>query len=206
MSGRTGWMVALCLWPLVSTAQAARLKMPDFSSLASKATESVDISLDGDTLKNAGSFLGGGRHKDDPDIARLTRDLQGVYVKVFSFDKPGMYSTRDIESLVSQVESNGWKKLMSVRQKDERVEMWMLGGDANGGMFFVSSEPKELVLINIAGKVDLDTIRKLQGHWGVPNMPGMAAPPAPPAPAAAPAQPAQPAAPAEPAQPAAPAQ
>ena len=199
---RTGLLVALCVWPLVSTAQAARLKMPDFSGLAAKATESVDISLDGDMLKNAGSFLGG-RGKDDADIGALTKNLDGIYVKVFSFDKPGVYSMRDIESLVSQVESNGWKKLMSVREKDERVEMWMLGGDRNGGMFFVSSEPKELVLINIAGKVDFETLRKLQGRMGVPNIPGIPAPPAPPVPPVGPAAAAPPApAPAAPAAPA----
>lgn len=194
-------ILTLALLPMMSVAQAARVKMPDFSGLADKATESVDISLDGDTLKMASSFLGGGRGAD-PDIASAVNGLQGIYLKVFSFDKPGMYSARDIESMVSQVETQGWKKLMAVREKDGRVEMWMRSDTVDGGMFFVATEPKELVVINIVGKVDLQTLSRLQGRMGVPMLPGVAplppAPPAPPAPAAAPAPAAPAAAPAPP--------
>ena len=58
---RTAWFAALALLPAMAMAQGARLKLPDFSGLAGKAKESVDISLDGDTLKMAGGFLGGGQ-------------------------------------------------------------------------------------------------------------------------------------------------
>ena len=177
-------------------AQAARLKMPDFSDLEGKAKESVNIDLDKDMIKNAMGFMAGG-DKADPQLAEALQGLESVMVKVFSFDKPGVYSMRDIEKVIKQVESGGWKKLLSVRDGEERVEMWMRDGTKDGGMFFVAAEPKELVMINIAGKVDLATMAKLQGHLGVPNM-GMGGPPAPPAPPAAPAKPAAPAAPAAP--------
>jgi hypothetical protein len=59
-------------------------------------------------------------------------------------------------------------------------------------MFFVASEPDELVMINIRGKVDLAMLSKLQGRFGMPNM-GIPLPPAPPAPAAQPAPAAPPA-------------
>lgn len=204
---RTGFLLTLALLPVLSVAQAARLKMPDFSGLAGKAKESVDISLDGDTLKMAGGFVGGGKGSD-PEFAEAVKNLQGIYLKVFSFDKPGMYSTRDIESVVSQVENQGWKKLMSIRDKEDRVEMWVHSDNADGGMLFVATEPTELVLINIVGKVDLQTLAKLQGRMGVPFMPGIPGirpPPAPPAPAARPAPQATPAPAAPPAAPAAPA-
>jgi Domain of unknown function (DUF4252) len=196
---RSAILMTLALLPVLSVAQAARVTMPDFAGLASKARESVDISLDGDTLKMASGFLGGGR-KGDADFAEAVKGLQGIYVKVFSFDKPGMYSLRDIESMVSQVQTRGWKKLMAVREKDDRVEMWMRADNADGGMFFVASEPTELVVINIVGRVDLQTLGRLQGRMGVPVLPGMVAvppvPPAPPAPPASTAPAAPPAAPA----------
>ena len=190
----TGWLLALALAPALVMAQSARLKLPDLSGLASKATESVDIDMDGETLRTAGAFISGG--SSDPQFAETVKGLQGIYVKVFSFDKPGQYSMRDIEPVLAQVQAQGWKKLLSVRGKEERVEMWMRDNATDGGMFFVASEPKELVLINIVGKVDLETLRKLQGRMGVPMMPGMApAPPAPPAPAAGSAPAAPPAPP-----------
>jgi len=188
---RTGLLLALALAPVLAMAQSARLKLPDLSELASKANESVDIDMDGDTLRMASSFLSGGNGAD-PQLAETVKHLQGVYLKVFSFDEPGQYSLRDIEPMLEQVRSQGWKKLLSVRDKEDRVEMWLRDNATDGGMFFVATEPKELVLINIVGKVDLETLRRLQGRMGVPMLPGMA--PAPPAPAAPPAPPAPPAA------------
>jgi hypothetical protein len=195
---RSSIFIALALLPLAAVAeaaaaQAARIKMPDFSGLAAKARESVDIELDKDMLQNAGSFMSG--KVDDPKFVEQIKGLEGVYIKVFEFDKPGQYSMNDIAAMMKQVEGGGWKKLMSVRDGDERVEMWMRDNNVDGGMFFVASEPKELVVINIVGKVDLETLSKLQGRMGVPNL-GMGAPPAAPAQPAAPAAPAQPAAPA----------
>jgi hypothetical protein len=182
---RTGLLLALALAPALVMAQSSRLKLPDLSGLASKATESVDIDMDGDTLRTAGAFLSGGSGVD-PQFAETVKGLKGIYLKVFTFDKPGQYSMRDIEPVVTQVQALGWKKLLSVRDKEDRVEMWLRDDATDGGMFFVASEPKELVLINIVGKVDLETLRKLQGRMGVPMMPGMVpAPPVPPTPPAA---------------------
>lgn len=192
--------LAITLLPLATVAQGAKIRMPDFSGLAEKASESVDISLDGEALKSAGSLFGGNRNaRSDAQIAEILKDLQGVYIKVFEFDKPGQYSMRDIEGVVRQVEREGWKKLLSVRDGDERVEMWIRDNHEDGGMFFVASEPDELVLINIVGKVNLESMRQLQGRMGIPNLQGILGAPNPPAAPAAPAQPAQPAQPATPA-------
>lgn len=191
---KSSLFLTLVLLPVLATAQAAKLQLPDMSRLADKAKSSVDISLDGDMLKNAAGFMGGGKEGSNAELSEVMKGLQGVYVRVFEFEKPDMYSMKDIESVVKQVESQGWKKLLSVREKTERVEMWMNENDADGGFFFVASEPTELVMINIVGKVDMATLSQLQGKMGVPNLPGMApAAPVPPAPATSPAAPAPPA-------------
>jgi hypothetical protein len=193
--------LALVLLPITAPAQAARLKMPDLSGLAAKATEAVDIDLDKDMIKSAMGFMAGAN--TDPQLVEQLKGLEGITVKVFSFAEAGAYSLRDIERVLTQVQAQGWKKLLSVRERDERVEMWMREGDADGGFFFVASEPKELVMINIAGKVDLQVLAKLQGRLGVPPLgleqhlglgnPGRPAAPAAPASPAAPAPPAPPA-------------
>ena len=53
---RSSLFVALALVPLMSAAQTARVKLPDFSGLADKARESVDIALDREMLRTAGAF------------------------------------------------------------------------------------------------------------------------------------------------------
>lgn len=184
--------LAITLLPLATVAQGARIRMPDFSGLAEKATESVDISLDGEALKTAGSLFSNGRDaRGDAQVSEVLKGLQGVYIKTFEFDKPGQYSMRDIENVLKQVEREGWKKLLSVRDQEDRVEMWIRDNHEDGGMFFVASEPDELVLINIVGKVNLESLRQLQGRMGIPNLQGMLGAPNPPATPAAPAPPAQ---------------
>jgi len=198
------YLAALALLPALSlaAAQPARITIPDLSKLAEKAKESVVISLDKEMLKSAGGFMGGGgRGVSDAEFQALVENLDAIQVRVFEFDKPGMYSMADIEPVLKQVRAQGWKNIMSMRDEDDRVEMWMRDGSADGGMVFVASEDDELVLINIAGKVDLEMLGKLQGRMGIPNIPGMS----PHQPAAAPARPAAPAAPAAPPRPAAPA-
>jgi hypothetical protein len=175
--------------PLAAQAQAGRLKLPDFAGLAGKAQESVDISLDGEMLKSAGAFIGGQDGKTPREVADALAGVQGIYIRVFEFDRPDVYSQRDLEGVRLQLQAPGWKKLMSVQSKDEHVDMYLRepgGNPADGGMALVVSEPREFVIVNIVGDVDLEKLRQLQGKFGVPALPRMSppAPPAPPAPAA----------------------
>ncbi|HTB68497.1 MAG TPA: DUF4252 domain-containing protein [Steroidobacteraceae bacterium] len=193
MLRRSGWMV-VGLLPVLAAAQAGRLVIPDFGDLARKATESVDITLDGDMLKSATYLMGaaGGRNSGDTDLSSLVAGLKAITVRSFTFDKPDMYSRQAVDSVLAQVDMPGWQKVVSVREKGERVEIHMRPNSEDGGLLIVTEEPKELTIVNIAGKINMDQLRQLQGHLGVPNMPGLvggagsAATPAPPVPPAAP--------------------
>jgi hypothetical protein len=180
--------------PLAAHAQAARLKLPDFAGLAGKARESVDINLDGDLLKTAGQFMGGPAGGTTPEVSKAMEGLVGVYIRVFEFDQPGLYSARDLAGVRAQLQAPGWKKLMSVQSKEEHVDMYLRedgGRPEDGGMAIVVSEPNEFVIVNIVGKVDPEKLRQLQGKFGVPAMPGVLGPmPAVPAKAPVAAQPA----------------
>jgi hypothetical protein len=178
------WILALALLPIVSVAQAAKVTMPSFDALAAKAKETVNITLDRDTLQLASGFLGGGSGDParDAEVAAIVKGLDGIYIRVFSFEKEGMYSPKDIEPVLQQTRAPGWKSLMQVRDGEERVEMWMHERSAGGGFLLVVTEPKELVIVNIAGDVDLKTLSRLQGRMGIPAIPGVTpAPPAAPA-------------------------
>lgn len=187
---RIGTLLVLALLPLAALAQDAKIKMPDFSGLAAKATKSVDIALDKNMLTSAAAFMSGGGGQVDPAFAEMIKGLDGIYVKAFNFDKPDMYSMKDIDAVARQVEGKGWKKLIAVQDKGEHMNLWMRDNAADGGMLMVAAKPMELVLINIAGAVNLESLAKLQGKMGVPALPGMpgAAPAAPPAPSAPPAR------------------
>jgi hypothetical protein len=196
---RSGWML-VGLLPVLAAAQAGKLVIPDFGDLAKRATEAVDITLDSDMLKSATSMMGGGA---SPDVSGVVSGLKAITVRSFKFDKPNMYSPQEVAGVLAQAGAPGWKKVISVHKQDELVEIHMRENSTDGGLLIVTEQPMALTIINIAGKINMDQLRQLQGHMGVPSMPGVigsAAPPAtpaPPSPAAA-APPAAPAAPAAP--------
>jgi hypothetical protein len=193
---RSGWML-VGLLPVLAAAQAGKLAIPDFGDLAKKATEAVDITLDSDMLKSASSMMGGGA---GPDVSGVVSGLKAITVRSFKFDKPNMYSPQEVAGVLAQAGAPGWKKVISVHKQDELVEIHMRENSSDGGLLIVTEQPLALTIINIAGKINMDQLRQLQGHMGVPSMPGVigsGAPPAPPAPPA-PAAPAPPAAPAAP--------
>jgi Domain of unknown function (DUF4252) len=187
---RSGWIL-VGLLPVLAAAQAGKLVIPDFSDLAKKATEAVDITLDGDMLKSASHMLGGGggHNPSDGDVAGLVSGLKAISVRSFTFDKPGMYSPEEVERVLEQVNVPGWKKVISVREKGEHVEIHMRENTEDGGLLILTEEPQELTIVNIAGKINMDQLRQLQGHMGVPNLQGIVgsavptapAPPTPPA-------------------------
>jgi hypothetical protein len=202
---RSGWML-VGLLPVLAAAQAGKLAIPDFGDLAKKATEAVDITLDSDMLKSASSMMGGGA---SPDVSGVVSGLKSITVRSFKFDKPNMYSPQEVAGVLAQAGAPGWKKVISVHKQDELVEIHMRENSTDGGLLIVTEQPLALTVINIAGKINMDQLRQLQGHMGVPSMPGVigsGAPPAPPATPSpgAPVAPPASAAPAPPAAPAAP--
>jgi hypothetical protein len=170
---RGAWVLVGLLLPVLAAAQAGRLVIPDFSDLARKATESVDITLDGDMLKSATQMMGavGALHSGDTDLSGIVAGLKAIAVRSFTFDKPDMYSADAVAGILAQVDVPGWRKVMSVRQKSERVEIHMRADSADGGLLIVMEEPLQLTIVNIAGKINLEQLRALQGHFGVPNIP-----------------------------------
>jgi hypothetical protein len=182
---RAAWVV-IGLLPVLAAAQAGKLVIPDFGDLAKKATNSVDITLDGDMLKSASHFMGSGGGGDSAtDVSSVVSGLKSISVRSFTFDKPDMYSQEAVEGVLAQVDVPGWKKIVSVRDKGERVEIHMRQNSEDGGLLIVAEKSQQLTIVNIAGKINMDQLRELQGHMGVPAMPGVmggAALPAPPAP------------------------
>ena len=102
--------LTVMLVPVISAAQGPRLKLPDFSALAQKASEDVDISLDTGLLGLAARFM----DADDDDekaVKDLLTNLKGVYVRSFEFDSDGQYNRSDLDAIrrqFSDPDGTGW--------------------------------------------------------------------------------------------------
>ncbi|MBZ5563381.1 MAG: DUF4252 domain-containing protein [Acidobacteriia bacterium] len=167
-------VVAACAG-LPAYAQSARLQITGLEKLASKAAEVVDVTLDGPMLKLASKFIAADEDPDADKTLALIKDLKGIYVKSFEFEREGEYSPEDVEAIRAQLHAPGWVRIVGVHSKRERentdVYLMSAGSEkAVQGLVIIAAEPKELTVVNIVGPIDLDKLSALEGHMGVPHL------------------------------------
>jgi hypothetical protein len=152
---------------LVAVLPALAQQKFDFKSLdklGANAKESSNITLEGDTLKLATSFLG--------DDASPFRSLTGVYVRAFEFEKPGQYKEADLEPVRAYIRSLQWTKIVDVKESGETSEIYLhaLPNNRLGGLAIVSAEAKEVAVVFISGSMAISDLGKLSGNLGIPDM------------------------------------
>src|SRR6266550_1142062 len=153
-------------------AQGAKLQLDQLDSLANKATETIDVKLDEHLMQTTAKFFSG-KDTDDAEIRDLIKNVKGIYVKSFSFDKENEYSPIEVDSVLSQLRGGGWSKIVGVKSKKdgENVEVYLLNiGDEIGGLAVISMEPKEFTVVNIVGPINLEKLSQLEGSFGVPYL------------------------------------
>lgn len=155
-------------------AQGAKLQISQLDKLATKAENVVEVTLDKNLLQVAAKFLNS-KNPQEAAVKELVNKLEGVYVRVFEFDKPGEYQLSDIEPIRSQITTSaGWSKIVGVmsRREGQKVDVH-LKTDSQGliyGLAILAVEPKELVVVNIVGEIDLEKLRQLEGQFGIPKL------------------------------------
>src|SRR5450631_3150883 len=89
-------------------AQLLQLRITGLDGLASKAKESVDITLDSNLLQMAGGFLAGAGKdgkdgKDGENLKQLLSGLKAITVRSFEFKETGQYRMEDLEPIRAQL-------------------------------------------------------------------------------------------------------
>jgi hypothetical protein len=164
--------LVLLLTPvLVANAQDPRLQMGSLDHLAAKASQTVDVNVDGRLMRLAAKLLSD-KDADEREVKKLVEGLKGIYVKSFEFDADGQYAAADMEAIRTQLRGPGWTRLVNVTSKKEgSVEIYMLfNGEQIGGMAVLAAEDRELTVVNIVGPVDVDKLAKLEGQFGIPEL------------------------------------
>lgn len=144
----------------------------DLDALAAKASDTVDVSLNGATLQFAAKFLDS-KDPDEAKVKKLIAGLEGIYIKTFEFKKAGEWTQADLDAIRKQLKAPDWSKIVGVKsaQEGETAEIYLRNQDKKiTGVAILAAEPKELTVVNIAGPVDLDSLAELGGHLGIPKM------------------------------------
>jgi hypothetical protein len=136
----------------------------DFKSLdklGAKATDTTNITLEGDTLKLAQNFLGD--DKDAQALKSLVANLKSIQVRSWEFDHEGMYKDADLDPFRAYLRTAQWPRIVEVKENGESSEVYLKSADAakSGGVAVISAEPHELTIVYIEGAISIADLAKL---------------------------------------------
>lgn len=164
-------MALIYFLPRPALAQDARLHLDNLEKLSKKASSVNQITLDGDMLELAAKFMEMSKDPDAKQVKEIIKDLKGIYIRNFEFDEPNQYSPSDVEEVRRQLASPGWSRIVENHEKEsgETNEIYMMKEENKiGGIAILVAGPKELTVVNIVGRIDLEKLGALEGKFGIP--------------------------------------
>ncbi|MCA1615290.1 MAG: DUF4252 domain-containing protein [Acidobacteria bacterium] len=151
----------------------AQLQMATLDRLGDRAEKSVGVTVDENTI---GLVTGMFRDSKDPEQVKVREALagiRGVYVRIYEFADDGQWGEPDIADIRRQVGEPGWSRVVDIksRKDGQKVEVYLraLPGQV-GGLLVLATQPRELMVINMVGNVDLQKLASLQGRHGIPEL------------------------------------
>jgi hypothetical protein len=158
----------------VATQEAGRVQLESLDRLAPKAVETVNVQVD-ESLLSMGIGLLSTNDPEEKNIKEAVAGLKGVYVRVLGFKGAGEYADADIEPIRAQLRSPAWTRIVGVQSRKEgleNAEVYLSRNPAGrvDGLAFVAFGPKQIVLVNLVGLVDLEKLRRLEGNLGIPEV------------------------------------
>lgn len=174
MNARAAILIASLLLaaPVLAQTPKGQLRIPEFTSLADKASESFNVTLDANLLGLASRWL----NAEDPDQAaakKLAASLTGIYVRSYKFDQDFAYPKADVDGVRRQLSAPGWSRIVEARSKKDQadVDVFVLIDDGRArGLAIIASEPREFTIVNVVGSIELEQLHDLEGKFGVPKL------------------------------------
>jgi hypothetical protein len=166
-------VAALLALPALAVAQEpGRVQLPDFPALSQRAKQAVDVSLDPSMLGQVGTMIdnNGG---DGAALSEVIHGIRGIYVRSYSFDKPGEYSAADVDAVRAQLHAPDWQQVVSTHdlKQGNNVDIYVRrDGKRTDGLIIIAAQPRELAIVNIVGSIDLARLAQLQGQFGIPQV------------------------------------
>lgn len=160
-----------CVFMLPAIGTAQMLRLDNLDRLAAKASETVNVTLDGSLLQMASRFISDDTDADTAQVKKLVAGLRGISIRSFEFKNAGEYADADIESIRSQLKDETWKRIVQVHSKtegDSDIYLKTVAGRI-AGLAVIAAEPKQLTVVSIDGAIDLDGLSKLGGNFGIPK-------------------------------------
>ena len=170
-------LLGLCLLGLCAaipaSAQQGKIQMDHLERLASRAVETVDVTIDEKLIKLVGTVFNPKRSPDEALVKDIIKDLKGVFVKRFVFEKENEYTDADADAIRSQLNGPGWSKIVGVRSKRQgaNVDVHIMSEESIiKGLAVLVVEPKAFTVVNLVGPIDVEKLSQLEGKFGIPTL------------------------------------
>ena len=126
------------------------------------AKEHAVIDLNADQIKAALAVKEKSGEADKDKMKDKLSGLESLQVRTFEFEKEGAYKESDVESIRKQMSGPGWSRIISVKEKDEAVDIYMLTREGKAAGFRVlAAEPRELTIVNVSGSITVNDLQAL---------------------------------------------
>jgi hypothetical protein len=143
---------------------AAPAGQVDFTALTpSEKGQYVEVNLSSSLIKFAARLA----EKQEPEVAALLGNIQNVRVNVVGLDdKNRAGSLAQIEKVRAQLDSGGWTKVVTVREKNggDNVDVHVKQANDDvieGLVVTVVSRKSEAVFVNIVGNISAEKISRI---------------------------------------------
>ena len=150
---------------------------PIEKTLAARAEHVTEVTLDKNLLAFAAKFMDKDKDEDDQEAREMIRNLKGVYVREYEFDKDNSYTAEELEGLRKYFSSSEWSPMVKERGRKGKeggqgestdVYVKLVNGQMQG-LFVLDAGARELSLVLILGPIDIDKVSKLGGNFGIPK-------------------------------------
>jgi hypothetical protein len=161
-------------------AECARISF-DTSALEKLAKNTVNVTITPKTMEWALAAMGE-KGQDTAEARQLLKGIDQVIVRVLEFEEPRPWEelAKVADPILAQLKGSGWTPMVSVSETKKEggrtnvnISFYTDTAGKPGGLAVVVVEPKQLVIINIAGPVDFAKLTELAKVLNLPGMPGM---------------------------------
>jgi hypothetical protein len=104
--------------------------------------------------------------------AALAKKMNFIVVRSYKYDKPGMYSMQEFDTIRRRLDDGGWVCSVHVRDKDGSTDICARKGadHESNETIIMTSGPKEVTFVHMKGKASLADLSRM-GTPAPPNPP-----------------------------------
>jgi hypothetical protein len=163
-------LALMLLFPALAHAEQPDDVLAGVDKFSQGAKDSSEVTLDKNMLGLASGMFGNG---GNADAKGLTKNMDLVIVRSYTYATPGQYKMEDVEQIRKRLDTGGWSHLVKEHNEKGSTDI-CVKTDVEGGiseMVIIDAEPKELSFIHLKGHMSAKDLSKMSGSFGGPADP-----------------------------------